>query len=422
MKSIKLLFFLFFSLIHANCLSWEKIDLQNMKQFIFVIKDTGKPDIVMHSTVEFCIHDKIIFARASLLNGKIIVYDCIGTDTLYTDQISLSRRIEQEFIGRTLKAFLLIRNNPIGNKLLSDIYSASTAPVVIFPHDFLLKHPKIERIESSPVELITKSDPAEKRVTRNLREILLLIDNHYNMPFLEPEVQAIENINFSCAIGSIRNFWSQRGKDFFPPDVAFDLFDGKNQESKLISFINAISRSQFVPTSENGVCRNMICIRFQETIDPDRRQLGFLLPQPFDLLTFSTSGTELELNIILQYDDTSLFHELNHCRHFLLKFPTIKEDKSPKWNRFASASSLKIMSDKPGIMQDPEEELQLTGITTLLEMGGYIMDSINETHYRILSRYLIRFPYRVLPEHRPMRALLKDEVVLLLKSATLIAP
>jgi hypothetical protein len=161
----------------------------------------------------------------------------------------------------------------------------------------------------------------------------------------------------------------------------------------------ALSRikSQFIPKSTRSKY-NIVMSAYTD----NEKICGFRL---------SDLEKENEISIVEgTYDadyDALIFHEFNHCRHFLSKTGTFKEDCNSKDN-------VTMRFDKPfddyvgvgvrlfcsqdyssNLMKNAEEELQLNGYTRI-KKNKIIRDETNEINYRVLGgKDFIRIPYMV---------------------------
>lgn len=408
MKILSIFFVIFLQALCGNCfcMQWNEVKLSNVKldiQFdsnrfncidslLIPIKSmvSEKPKISFF----FNKIGNTIFAKASLFSEKIIIYDCIGSAPTFNKMSKIEQQIKDGFIGKILGTLKKIDKNLIGRRLLIDIMHARS-PVIILPHDFLSK-----------IGVVAASVPSDD---------LIALDTALATGIRPISGPTPDVIRQSIITAIIKN----GAIDIFPLETKDIIFGGGDLQFILGKFIYLSSNSQFCPSSIKNLKANIVFFRFSEKLHNE--QFGFFLepPNKIDYPNLHIESGGALVRRLPTYEDAALFHELNHYRHFLMGKNTIGANVSPKVNAYNNCSSLEILPGRANIFTAPEEELQLTGITTLDRKDNYITDYINETHYRLVAGYPIRFPYFVTDANLPVdsRYLQKKEVELLLKTA-----
>lgn len=332
-----------------------------------------KVEDVREEDSQFCICNNI-FKKKSLADGKILVYECCkkideGSSVLQKANPKAS------FIFKITEAFKEIENNDIGKLMLKELQDyinlsandTSNTPIIILPSNIIHLTANVEIGEKLPENII----------------------------------------------------------DYFPEELQKIL--GSKENIEKIAQLSS-SGSQFIPINfvSNDLKYNVVIIDLEVEKTADR--IGFEILYSEINSNDKIASKQIKINsdkkLTKIYDyciDIVLFHELNHCRHFLQK----RETYSWKWgdekkrivetvncslvsaqkdnysvNIVASSDGIMISSKKKQktMMKCAEEELQLTGFT-INESRKNIKDKINEISYSYSKIQkekkdgYIRYPY-----------------------------
>ena len=377
MKTIKLLattFVLFFNEILCST-DYKIIPLSEIIPFSQTSWDFSSLSLFSdHLTI--LNHKNIMFLKLELLQGRIILFECLGEKNTFSLETLL--QIRNGIVGKTIKAVYKIHKNPVGNKLLNKLlnpnpkFAQECGPIIIFSCDFLNileKYVSKENISNKSClpEEIKKYLPEDEELT------------------WEDEFKTIAKAG-SCFVSKNKNW---------PANTVLLQYADKIKYSLMVGTLDKFEKSSYPHIPNSTVFHLVPCIVFS--------------------------------------DDIILFHELNHARHFIYQSDTyICYD-----NLYQNASSLKILINNidnslvedelekynQGIMYSSEEELQLTGFTKIKEpeknsfdkstpqniigkttakpkkswrkiKTKELYDPINEIAYRLHSNMQIRFPYR----------------------------
>lgn len=276
---------------------------------------------------------------------------------------------QESFSRKVMSAFEKINSNPIGEKLLDEL-SAKIDPIdplVIMPRDI---------IGSS---------------------IGFVYEDYKNLNEQEKGIRA-NNIKYGIPNAVFKLLST------FPPVVTpqdhtwLDNFL-VNVECSVGSFFS----NKCVDQSCYGLPHNTVMLNFGLK---EPKLFGFskklALSGPANRIIQADENIQITQELEHE-DDITLFHELNHARHWIYEIGTYNKDGGTKENRSTkdeNHSSLGIqitgIEENTSTMVNSEEELQLTGFTQLKD-GEIIRDYVNEIAYRFNSGRHIRFPYNMEP-------------------------
>lgn len=316
----------------------------------------ARAEIIIHKNPQMRL---LCFTKTILFDGQIIIFDLYSADK------------ETEFRTQIVDNFKIIAQNPIGEQLLGNVVGGTPikTPLVIFSCDFVKK---IRNTFCKLPKWIIKQIPVEH----------------------QPEQLSGENEEsyiYGCAGDEKANAIVANDEilmNLVPDEIK--QYMPRKQNSNVVEYATAFKKAarignHFVP-KESGEVEFPNDVVFISTCNYTAK--GFEYQQ-------HNVGNVNIINIPLNLDIT-LFHELNHYRHKLLKYKTIDEDLNPLPNSAENNSSLGIhlLNCKcTGFMKDSEEELQLTGYTRVQDEE--VQDLVNETNYRLHrnGQLIIRFPY-----------------------------
>lgn len=276
----------------------------------------------------------------------------------------------ESFSRNVMSAFGKINDNPIGEKLLDELSTKIDPidPLVIIPRDIIGDSIAFDYSTYEKLEKEQQKNEAASAIKGQIPVAVLELLSTFPHVVNQPDHTWLDNflVNVECSVGS---FFSNKCVDQscygLPHNTVMLNFGLK--EPKLFGFSKKLALS--------GPA-NMI-IQADENIQITQ---------------------ELE-----HEDDITLFHELNHARHWIYEIGTYNKDGGTKENRSTrdkNHSSLGIqitgIEENTSTMVNSEEELQLTGFTQLKD-GEIIRDYVDEIAYRFNSGRHIRFPYNMEP-------------------------
>jgi hypothetical protein len=292
-----------------------------------------------------CLTDQNVTIKISkYYNDRIWIIDCVLPDTA------------SQFIRDMKDAIGEIQKSTIGLQCINGIAlrgGMATPYVVIFPHDFLGKLLMPANQNAANADPIINALPGEVK-------------------------QLLPNNGVAGCFAQLNIFFLLGGSRVVYPHIV----PGATWNICSIFIDIADSNLRGGP----GVCTSINLTTLPKTLSNApgvaARLVGLVnIGYPFDAL---------------------VFHEMNHAKHCLIGSRTLGIGHAPVGNAFGNNSSLGIVlvpAVPGGFMGDAEEELQLTGYTTIVTAAGVriIRDVINEASYRRNRQYHLRFPYDVLP-------------------------
>ena len=245
--------------------------------------------------------DMLCFIKTTLFNGKIIIFDCCAPCKInYIYGICCSPKFcyeDSAFSNQIIENFKIIQQNPIGKRLCEDIVDATPpkSPLIIFSCDFVKK---IRNAYNKVCELQNI-----KPSLSNMPQMLYLTkeeENEVTANWGDPVPLNIQNIVVNDE--KLMRLVPAEIKQYMP----YSSEDGFAKTFNSYAATPGCSHFRFKDTVIQEY--NMIMCSF-ESDSKVANIFGF---------KFSLVNTEsVQLTNIPFIDDITLFHELNHYRHFL---------------------------------------------------------------------------------------------------------
>ncbi|MDR0631685.1 MAG: hypothetical protein LBF54_00350 [Holosporaceae bacterium] len=269
MRIIDKILFILLIVIKTDCCAalWKMQDDS-------VIPDFSPIQRKITDKVEKIEQEKCSFVKITLFSGSIIIYDVHPSKNMLKDYM----KQPDSFLYKTLSAFLILKEDAIGNAMLDELIETmknSTygfqRPLVIFNWDFLKK---VKEINGAAYD----SCSLRKALPEAIRDDITV--EALSTPWQKPP-------NWEETF----NLLQLRNGMFLPKTIDPTYQIGFPNDTILLNFGRV----------ENRKLTGLKSVFSKEDI--------FELDNDFSLA--------LDTDILIE-DDTTLFHELNHARHFML--------------------------------------------------------------------------------------------------------
>lgn len=310
-------------------------------------------------TIEYETTEQCHFFKISLYDGGIIILDVCKNNITPMQHIN----DPNSFSKKVMSAFEKINSYQVGKELLNELKAKTSHnnQLVIMPRNIIGDGIGFVYSKYVALEKQQKNDEAnviKKKIPVAVLELLSTFPAAQ-----QPDCTWLDNFLVNTEYGE-GSFFSNKCLDKSCHGLPYDtvMLNFELKEPKLFGF----SKKFDLSGQENRLI-------------------------PADVNIEITRDLEHE-------DDITLFHELNHAKHWIYRIGTYNTDGSTK-DKSHSSLGVQItgIDEHASTMVNSEEELQLTGFTQLKD-GKIISDHVNEIAYRFNSGRHIRFPYNMKPK------------------------